>query len=50
MRSEKSQQDAGGRGFDSRHLHDVSVPVTWVFAQVGTERDTNLTREEEQPP
>ena len=34
MRSEKSHQEAGGRGFDSRHLHEIFLPLTWTSVQV----------------
>ena len=32
MRSEKSHQDAGGRGFDSRHLHPIIMTKVLVGA------------------
>ncbi len=45
LRSEKPRQEAGGRGFDSRHLHAISTFPTWAFAPGTRPRDTNGTRQ-----
>ena len=35
LRSEKAYCGAGGRGFDSRHLHDEYRPLTRDFSLIG---------------
>ena len=40
LRSEKSHQEAGGRGFDSRHLHEDIRSLAWALAQASGAKGT----------
>ena len=44
LRSEKSHEEAEGRGFDSPHLHDVLKVFPQVTRGVTCEAESQLTR------
>jgi hypothetical protein len=45
LRSEKSHQQLGRRGFDSRHLHHFVHGLTRAFAQRAWTSDTRATHD-----